>query len=40
MGRLSGKKENARQYEVTGGWHDAGDYGRYTTAAATSALHT
>lgn len=22
--------------EVSGGWHDAGDYGRYTTAAATA----
>ena len=32
-------KENAKQYEVTGGWHDAGDYGRYTTAAATALAH-
>lgn len=24
---------------VSGGWHDAGDYGRYTTAAAVSASH-
>lgn len=25
--------------EVSGGWHDAGDYGRYTTAAATALAH-
>lgn len=25
--------------DVTGGWHDAGDYGRYTTAAATALGH-
>lgn len=24
---------------ITGGWHDAGDYGRYTTAAATALAH-
>lgn len=33
------RKEKAKQYEVTGGWHDAGDYGRYTTAAATALAH-
>lgn len=33
------RKGNAKQYEVTGGWHDAGDYGRYTTAAATALAH-
>lgn len=26
-------------YEVRGGWHDAGDYGRYTTAAAAALAH-
>lgn len=26
-------------YEVRGGWHDAGDYGRYPTAAATALAH-
>lgn len=26
-------------YEVTGGWHDAGDYGRYTTAGASAVAH-
>ncbi len=25
--------------DVTGGWHDAGDYGRYTTAGACAAAH-
>lgn len=25
--------------DVSGGWHDAGDYGRYTTAAATAVAH-
>lgn len=25
--------------EVSGGWHDAGDYGRYVTAAATALAH-
>jgi endoglucanase len=25
--------------DATGGWHDAGDYGRYTTAAATALAH-
>lgn len=27
------------QYELSGGWHDAGDYGRYVTAAATALAH-
>lgn len=26
-------------YDVRGGWHDAGDYGRYTTAAAAALAH-
>lgn len=26
-------------HDVTGGWHDAGDYGRYTSAAATAVAH-
>ena len=25
--------------QITGGWHDAGDYGRYTTAAAVAVAH-
>lgn len=28
--------ENPKTYPMTGGWHDAGDFGRYTTAAATA----
>ncbi len=28
--------ENPKTYDMTGGWHDAGDFGRYTTAAATA----
>lgn len=26
-------------YDLSGGWHDAGDYGRYVTAAATALAH-
>ncbi len=26
-------------YDVSGGWHDAGDYGRYTTSAACACAH-
>lgn len=33
-----GKKECDR-YDVSGGWHDAGDYGRYVTAAACTVAH-
>lgn len=32
-------KDKISFYDVTGGWHDAGDYGRYTTAAATAVAH-
>ncbi len=28
-----------RFYDVRGGWHDAGDFGRYTTAAAAALAH-
>ncbi len=31
--------EPVQSYDVTGGWHDAGDYGRYTTPAATATAH-
>lgn len=31
--------KNGEQHEVSGGWHDAGDYGRYVTAGAVSAAH-
>lgn len=38
---LAGEKEEKEisHYDVKGGWHDAGDYGRYTTAAATALAH-
>lgn len=32
-------KKPLRLFDVRGGWHDAGDYGRYTTAAATALAH-
>lgn len=31
--------ENPKEYDFTGGWHDAGDYGRYSTAAAVALAH-
>ncbi|MDE5864315.1 MAG: glycoside hydrolase family 9 protein, partial [Lachnospiraceae bacterium] len=31
--------QDVKLLDVTGGWHDAGDYGRYTTAAATALAH-
>ncbi len=34
-----GSTEEIRKFDVRGGWHDAGDYGRYTTAAATALAH-
>lgn len=33
------KKENPKSFDMTGGWHDAGDYGRYSTAAAVALSH-
>ncbi|MCR4851050.1 MAG: glycoside hydrolase family 9 protein [Lachnospiraceae bacterium] len=33
------KTPNPVKYDMTGGWHDAGDYGRYTTAAAVALGH-
>lgn len=32
-------ENNKISVDVSGGWHDAGDYGRYTTAAAVSLAH-
>lgn len=32
-------KEQLRTYKVLGGWHDAGDFGRYTTAGACALAH-
>ncbi len=31
--------ENPQTFDMTGGWHDAGDYGRYSTAAAVALAH-
>lgn len=33
------KKENPKTYEVKGGWHDAGDFGRYVTAGSVAVAH-
>ena len=30
---------NPRSFDMSGGWHDAGDYGRYTTAGAVAVAH-
>ncbi|SHJ59836.1 glycoside hydrolase family 9 protein [Pseudobutyrivibrio xylanivorans] len=30
-------EEPSKKFDVSGGWHDAGDYGRYTVAGATAA---
>lgn len=32
-------EKELQHFDVRGGWHDAGDYGRYTTAAATALGH-
>ena len=32
-------EEDAEPVDVTGGWHDAGDYGRYSTAGAVACAH-
>lgn len=33
------KNENAAEYEMTGGWHDAGDFGKYISPAAVAVAH-
>ncbi len=33
------KVSDPQQSDMTGGWHDAGDYGRYTTPAAVALAH-
>ncbi len=33
------KTQNPKTYDLTGGWHDAGDFGRYSTAAAVALGH-
>lgn len=30
---------SAKKYDMTGGWHDAGDYGRYVSAGAVAVAH-
>ena len=32
-------KEYPQTFDMTGGWHDAGDFGRYTTAGAVAVSH-
>ncbi|MDD6036729.1 MAG: glycoside hydrolase family 9 protein [Lachnospiraceae bacterium] len=36
-GELS--ESEMKRFDIRGGWHDAGDYGRYTTAAACALAH-
>lgn len=33
------KVENPKKYDVTGGWHDAGDFGKYVSPAAVTVGH-
>jgi len=33
------KTENPKEYDMTGGWHDAGDFGRYVSAGAVAVGH-
>lgn len=33
------KTENPKTFDMTGGWHDAGDFGRYSTPAAVAVGH-
>lgn len=33
------QKENPKTYDTTGGWHDAGDFGRYSSPAAVALAH-
>lgn len=33
------KTENPKSFDMTGGWHDAGDFGRYSTAGAVALAH-
>jgi len=36
---FSDRTEHPETFDMTGGWHDAGDYGRYTTAGAVALAH-
>jgi len=33
------KVDNPKRYDMSGGWHDAGDYGRYVTAGSVAVAH-
>lgn len=33
------KAEDMQRFDIQGGWHDAGDYGRYSTAASVALAH-
>ena len=33
------KEEEMQRFDIQGGWHDAGDYGRYSTAASVALAH-
>ena len=33
------KTENPKSFDMTGGWHDAGDFGRYSTAGSVALAH-
>jgi len=33
------KEEDMQHFDIRGGWHDAGDYGRYSTAASVALAH-
>ena len=33
------ESEDIQHFDIRGGWHDAGDYGRYSTAAAVALAH-
>ena len=33
------QSEDMQHFDIRGGWHDAGDYGRYSTAAAVALAH-
>ncbi|SHH67518.1 endoglucanase [Butyrivibrio fibrisolvens DSM 3071] len=39
MGKATVYGEDTEPVDVTGGWHDAGDYGRYSTAGAVAVAH-
>lgn len=38
-GKVAALRDRADVFECSGGWHDAGDYGRYVTAGAVALAH-